>query len=169
MWILKLILIGAAGFFCISFGVGKSRKYRARKRYFDEILLLCDYISNEITFTQTPLLLLAEKYRDAFKSPLSAHLSALAVVLRENGDPDAAALRARLDPRPLNPAEADVVIQFLCALGKSDAPSQAHAIEGFKTAFAALKTEADDAAKRLSPICWKLGLAAAAAAALFII
>lgn len=152
---MKIILVGIVllGMGYIGFGIASF--YRRRKRFFDDLILLCEKLCVDISFSKENLssIISANKasFSKDFKGVLGGYLNFLN--LKENEVSSSSLFKKQ---SIISSEEQESITLFFKSLGRLDASNQIVEIENFKEKFLALKKKADEENKKFGSLSLKL-------------
>ena len=115
--------------------------YRSRKVFFENLLLFCNHLSIEISFSKNTIRKIIDTYGTSygknFQKVLLGYQSLIDQKSDITRDKITAILGAKLGfpPLKLKPAETENIADFFCELGKHDSPQEHQKIQAKRLAF----------------------------------
>lgn len=155
MW-LKFLLAALIIAFCVFLGYLAAGKYRARKKYFNQLALFNERYLSELSYTRKPLaeFIASFPYAGDFDKSLKG--------LTENRN-------AKVDFSYLNADERKLCGDYFTALGTGDSDAQKGYFSAQKRNLEEKKTESEKECKVKSELYLKLGLLAGLAFVILIV
>lgn len=152
---MKIILVGVVllGMGYIGFGIASF--YRRRKRFFDDLILFCEKLCVDISFSKENLSSIISSNKASFskdfKGVLGGYLNFLS--LKENEVSSNLLFKKQ---NIISSEEQESITLFFKNLGRLDASNQIMEIGNFKEKFLALKKKADEENKKFGSLSLKL-------------
>lgn len=154
---MKFVLIGVIVLGMAYIGVGIAKFYRTRKRFFEDIVLLCEKLCVDISFSKENLKTIVENNMECFAKELKTVVSNYVCFLETN---ESSLEKQNLFEKKcvLKEDEKEVCLLFFKSLGRLDASNQICEIENFKAKFLSLKSVAEEENKKFGSLSLKLML-----------
>ena len=157
---MRYILIAIIVFGVSYIGYGISRYYRKRKRYFEDLILISERLSVDISFSkdnlQTIILNSINSYGNDFKKSVNGYLE----YLKDNKTEFTNELLFKKSSL-IKEEEKETIFLFFKSLGRLDASNQVSEIGNFKTKFISLKDNAEIDNKKFGSLSFKLAIVVA--------
>lgn len=154
---MKYILISIIVFGASYIGYGISKYYRKRKRYFEDLILITERLSVDISFSkdnlQTIISNSINSYGNDFKNSLNGYLQ----YLKDNKTELTVDLLFKKSSL-IKEEEKEIVFLFFKSLGRLDASNQVSEINNFKVKFISLKDDAENENKKFGSLSFKLAI-----------
>lgn len=154
---MKYILIAVIVFGVSYIGYGINKYYRKRKRYFDDLILLTERLSVDISFSKDSLTTIFLNSLDSYGSDVKSIVNSYLEFLNDNQkelNNDLLFNKSTL----IKKEEQETIYLFFKSLGRLDASNQIAEINNFKTKFATLKEDADRDNKKFGSLSFKLAI-----------
>ena len=136
---MKFILVAIVVIGMGYIGFGLSKYYRKRKRFFEDLILFCEKLCVDISFSKD------------FVEVLNAYLN----YLNNNGQTISSEAFFKKSTL-IKEEEKEVITVFFKSLGRLDATSQVSEIQNFKTKFSDFKMLAEEENKKFGSLSLKL-------------
>lgn len=150
-----LIVIVVLGVGYIGYGI--SKYYRKRKRFFEDLILLSERLSVDISFSKDNLHTILSNSLDSYSIPFRNVLEGYLKFLEDNKKELTTTLLFNKSSL-LKEEERENVFLFFKNLGRLDASNQVSEINNFKTKFIFLKDEATGENKKFGALSFKLAI-----------
>lgn len=152
---MKFILVGIILIGTAYIGYGLSHYYRKRKRFFEDIILFCDKLSVDISFSKEFLSSIISNNLQSFSNEFSQVLKVYLDYLKNN---ETSLNSENLFKKTslIKNDEKETITLFLKSLGKLDASNQVAEINNFKTKFSSFKDFAEEENKKFGSLSLKL-------------
>lgn len=125
---MKLILLFCLVFLCTLIGLGVSKNYKERKRFFEELLTFVQFLKTDIVFGMTKLQKSINTFsQDVKNSNLKSLLNNYCNILKDDGIINQNRLFENI--KILKNDEIDLLLNFFKGLGKSDVMGQVEHFE----------------------------------------
>ncbi len=150
-----LVAIVVIGISYIGYGI--SKYYRKRKRFFEDLILLSERLSVDISFSKDNLRTIINNSMSSYGNDLKGILNIYTEYLKNNQ----AELTNQIVFKKtslIKEDEKEIVFLFFQNLGRLDASNQISEINNFKTKFIALKDLAVEDNKKLGSLSFKLAI-----------
>lgn len=154
---MKYILIAIVVFGVSYIGYGINKYYRKRKRYFDDLILVAERLSVDISFSKDSLTRIFTSSFDSYGSDIKSVINSYMEFLKDNKTELNNELLFKKSTL-IKDDEKETVFLFFKSLGRLDASNQIAEINNFKTKFIALKEEADTENKKFGSLSFKLAI-----------
>lgn len=154
---MKFILVGVVLVGMGYIGFGLARFYRRRKRFFADLILLCEKLCVDISFSKETLNTIVSSnltnFSKDFKNVLERYLDFLSLKSSEV-TPNLLFKNSTL----ISNEEQENIALFFKSLGRLDASNQVAEINNFKTKFLSFQSRADEENKKFGSLSLKLML-----------
>lgn len=154
---MKYILIGVVLVGMGYIGFGLARFYRRRKRFFSDLILFCEKLCVDISFSKETLSTIVSNnlthFSKDFKNVLENYLKYLSLKSSE--------VSSNLlfsESTLVSKEEQENIALFFKSLGRLDASNQVAEINNFKTKFLSFQSRADEENKKFGALSLKLML-----------
>ncbi len=154
---MKWILIGVIIVGMAYIGYGISRYYHKRKRYFDDMILLCEKLCVDISFSKENLHSIISSSLDNYSKDFKKGAESYLEYLKNNSNEINEEMLFKKDSL-LKEEEKQIVLLFFRSLGRLDASNQISEINNFKSKFVAYKENAEEDNKKFGSLSFKLML-----------
>jgi stage III sporulation protein AB len=148
-------------------GFGVAAYYAKREKLYFELNQFCGRLSADIGFLLTPLEQIYSAAAEECQSELSGIASLCAGLIKSGEALTVKILEEKLSSRYIKREEKNLICQFFCMLGKSDAKTQIESINAYRQRFAEFESVCAAERKKYSPMYKKLGFLLGAAVCLF--
>lgn len=138
-------------------GYGISKYYRKRKRYFEDLILVAERLSVDISFSKDNLQTILTNSIDSYGNDLKNSIKGYIEYLKNNGKELSNNLIFKKSSL-IKDEEKETVFLFFKSLGRLDASNQISEINNFKTKFVALRDSADIENKKFGSLSFKLAI-----------
>ena len=152
---MKYVLVGVIVAGMAYIGYGLSYYYRIRKKFFEDIILFCEKLSVDISFSKEILSSIVLNNLGNFSKEFRMILNEYLFYLKNNGttlNKDSLFNKVKI----LKDEEKDSITIFFKSLGKLDMTNQINEIDNFKTKFISYKNTADEENKKFGALSLKL-------------
>lgn len=152
---MKIILVGVVllGMGYIGFGIASF--YRRRKRFFDDLILFCEKLCVDISFSKENLSSIISSNKASFSKDFKAVLGGYLNFLSLKESEVSSNLLFKKQSI-ISSEEQESITLFFKSLGRLDASNQIMEIGNFKEKFLALKKKADEENKKFGSLSLKL-------------
>lgn len=152
---MKFILVGIILIGTAYIGYGLSHYYRKRKRFFEDIILFCDKLSVDISFSKEFLSSIISNNLQSFSNEFSQVLKVYLDYLKNN-ETSLSSENLFKKTSLIKNDEKETITLFLKSLGRLDASNQVAEINNFKTKFSSFKDSAEEENKKFGSLSLKL-------------
>lgn len=164
---LKYILMALLFFIALSIGAIVSAKYRKRANFFKALVLICQKLNVEISFSRERIKTLLASFDDKTKSQLCGLTENYLAFIDQESPLDKASLFKGITF--LKEEESDLIFLFFRSLGRSDVDSQSKELKNFESRFDEMVSSATAENKKYGSMSMKLGLIAGLAVIILLI
>jgi stage III sporulation protein AB len=138
-------------------GYGISRYYRKRKRYFEDLILLSERLSVDISFSKDNLQTILKNSIDSYGNDLKSSIKGYMEFLKNNEKELSNNLIFKKSSL-IKDEEKETVFLFFKSLGRLDASNQVSEINNFKIKFVSLRDDAENDNKKFGSLSFKLAI-----------
>ena len=153
-WILSAVIVGC----CFYVGFGIAGYYKKRESLFTELGIFCGKLKSDIKFSSKPLNEILSEIIPTLKSPLKNILQNFLSMISRGEFTDFTNVNKKINSIYLKSGEAEIIVQFLSSLGKSDCDSENETISAFEQRFNDFKSECFKEKKKYSSMYLKLSV-----------
>ncbi len=164
---IKYILMAVLFFIALSIGAIMSGKYRRRANFFKALVLICQKLNVEISFSRERLKTLLTSFDDKTKAQLCGLTENYLSFIEKESPLDKQSLFKGITF--LKEEEKDLIFLFFRSLGRSDVDSQSKELKNFETRFDDMVSSAVKDNKKYGAMSMKLGIVAGLAAIILLI
>lgn len=150
-----LIIVIVLGVSYVGYGINKY--YRKRKRYFDDLILLTERLSVDISFSKDSLITIFKNSLDSYGSESKNIITNYLEFLKDNQTELTSTLLFNKSTL-IKKDEQETIYLFFKSLGRLDASNQIAEITNFKTKFVGMKDDADKDNKKFGSLSFKLAI-----------
>ena len=154
---MKFILVGIVVLGMGYIGFGLSSFYKRRKRFFEDLILFCEKLCVDISFSKETLSSIISSNLNYFSKDFVSVLNLYLSYLKTN----TTELNSQIifnKSTLIKDEEKELVTVFFKSLGRLDASNQVSEINNFKTKFLNFKTVAEEENKKFGGLSLKLML-----------
>ena len=152
---MKFILVAIVVIGMGYIGFGLSKYYRKRKRFFEDLILLCEKLCVDISFSKENLSSIISSNLSYFSKDFVEVLNAYLNYLNNNGQTISSEAFFKKSTL-IKEEEKEVITVFFKSLGRLVATSQVSEIQNFKTKFSDFKMLAEEENKKFGSLSLKL-------------
>lgn len=154
---MKYILIAVIVLGISYIGYGISKYYRKRKRYFEDLILVAERLSVDISFSKDNLKTILSNTIDSYGNDVKNSIKGYMEYLKNN-EKDLTTDLLFKKSSLIKDEEKETIFLFFKSLGRLDASNQVFEINNFKTKFVALRDVADNENKKFGSLSFKLAI-----------
>lgn len=143
---------------CVYIGFGIAGYYKKRENLFSELGIFCGRLKSDIKFQSKPLKEILSEVIPTLKSPLKNILNNYLSMISGGEFTDFNNISKKITSIYLKQNEAEIIVQFLSVLGKSDCDNENQTISSFELRFNELKSECSKDKKKNSSMYIKLSV-----------
>lgn len=152
---MKFILVGIVILGMGYIGFGLSKYYRKRKRFFEDLILLCEKLCVDISFSNETLSNIISSNLSFFSKEFVDVLNCYLNYLKNNEITISSDLIFKNNTL-IKEDEKEAILIFFRSLGRLDASNQVAEIKGFKSKFLDFKNVAEEDNKKFGTLSLKL-------------
>lgn len=153
-WVVSALIVGC----CFYIGFGVANFYKKRESLFTELGIFCGKLKSDIKFSSKPLKEILSEVIPTLKSPLKDILQKYLSMIVSGEFTDFNNVSKKISSVYLKDGEAEVIVQFLSMLGKSDCDNENETISAFEIRFNEFKNECFKDKKKYSSMYLKLSV-----------
>ena len=155
---MKYFLIAILFGICLFVGFLVSNKYRQRSAFFKALVLVCQKLNVEISFSRERLKNLVGSFDQQTKKSLCGLTDNYLALIDKETPLDKESLFKNI--KFLKEDEKDIIFLFFRSLGRSDVDSQSKELSNFEKRFEDLVTTSAEENKKYGKLSFKLGVMA---------
>lgn len=155
---MKYFLIAILFGICLFVGFLVSNKYRQRSAFFKALVLVCQKLNVEISFSRERLKNLVGSFDQQTKKSLCGLADNYLAFIEQESPLDKESLFKNI--KFLKEDEKDIIFLFFRSLGRSDVDSQSKELSNFEKRFESLVTSSAEENKKYGKLSFKLGIMA---------